>query len=282
VPLAIIDGIETNYETIGTGPPILLFSPGGFDATLDKWSTLGIYKRIQLLKCLPKKYQCIIFDRRETGLSGGRIEELTWQHYVRQGKGLLDYLDLEKAHLLGGCMGCCPVTAFAVKYPDLVMSMTLFWPVGGAHFRIRAQARFSTHLSFVQKEGLDGVVALAESTHVGFGKDPRVGPWAPVIRRDPAFASDFSSTSIETYQKIIESMQTNLIDCDTAPGAEAEELIELEVPSLIIPGKDVAHATSAARYLEECLPLAQYWDISPDALSETNASARLTQFLEEV
>ena len=103
-----------------------------------------------------------------------------------------------------------------------------------------------------------------------------------MIRRDPAFASDFSSTSIETYQKIIESMQTNLIDCDTAPGAEAEELIELEVPSLIIPGKDVAHATSAARYLEECLPLAQYWDISPDALSETNASARLTQFLEEV
>jgi len=163
----------------------------------------------------------------------------------------------------------------------LVMSMTLFWPVGGAHFRIRAQARFSTHLSFVQKEGLDGVVALAESTHVGFGKDPRVGPWAPVIRRDSVFASDYSSTIIETYQKIIESMQTNLIDRDTAPGAEAEELIELEIPTLIVPGKDLAHATSAAKYLEECLPLAQYWDISPDLLREDNTSMRLMRFLDE-
>ena len=281
MPLAIIDGIETNYETIGTGQPILFFSPGGFDATLEKWSTLGVYERIQLLKFLPEKYQCIIFDRRETGCSGGRVEEITWEHYLRQGKGLLEHLGLEQAHLLGGCMGCCPVTAFAVKYPDVVISMILFWPVGGAHFRIRAQARFAMHLAFVQKEGLDGVVALAKSTNLGFGKDPRVGPWAPVIRRDSVFASDYSSTIIETYQKIIESMQTNLIDRDTAPGAEAEELIELEIPTLIVPGKDLAHATSAAKYLEECLPLAEYWDISPDLLREDNTSMRLMRFLDE-
>ena len=65
MPTAIIDGIKTNYEIHGDGPPLLMYSPGGFDASLDKWTTLGVYARIRLLDHLPKKYQCIVFDRRE-------------------------------------------------------------------------------------------------------------------------------------------------------------------------------------------------------------------------
>ncbi|MCH8074069.1 MAG: alpha/beta hydrolase, partial [Proteobacteria bacterium] len=135
MPTAIIDGIKTNYEIHGDGPPLLMYSPGGFDASLDKWTTLGVYARIKLLDHLPDKYQCIVFDRRETGLSGGRVEPITWDDYVEQGRGLLAHLGLDAAHLLGGCMGCCPVIAYAVKYPESVLSMILYWPVGGARFR---------------------------------------------------------------------------------------------------------------------------------------------------
>ena len=35
---ATIDGIATRYEVLGSGPPLLMYSPGGFDATLEKWS----------------------------------------------------------------------------------------------------------------------------------------------------------------------------------------------------------------------------------------------------
>ena len=31
---AILDGIEVYYETKGSGSPLLMFAPGGFDATL--------------------------------------------------------------------------------------------------------------------------------------------------------------------------------------------------------------------------------------------------------
>ena len=49
------------------------------------------------------------------------------------GKGLLDHLRIGRAHIMGACMGCCPVTAFAVAHPlDMVASMVLYWPVGGA------------------------------------------------------------------------------------------------------------------------------------------------------
>ena len=63
----------------------------------------------KLLDHLPKQYTCIVFDRRECGQSGGRVERVTWCDYVAQGRGLLDHLGIDKAHLMGGCMGCSPV-----------------------------------------------------------------------------------------------------------------------------------------------------------------------------
>ena len=277
---ATIDGIETHYEVLGDGPPVLMFSPGGFDATLDKWTTLGVYERIKLLDHLPQKYRCIIFDRRETGSSGGRVEKITWDHYVAQGKGLLDHLGVDKAHLLGGCMGCCPVTVFAVKYPDDVLSMVLYWPVGGAHYRIKGHGRFAQHLAMVDEEGLAGVVELAQKSDVGFGKDPRIGPWAPLIRSDPDFAREYTAMNVDEYKQIVASLPAALIDRDTAPGAESEDLMNLNIPALIVPGKDKAHATSAARYLEECLPASEYWDVLPDEQTEANAPARIIDFLD--
>jgi len=282
MPTATIDGIRTNYEVLGEGPPILMYSPGGFDATLDKWTTLGVYARIKLLDHVPKKYSCIIFDRRETGQSGGRVESISWDAYVEQGKGLLDHLEIESAHLMGGCMGVCPVTAFAVKYPESVMSMILYWPVGGAGFRIKGHGRFATHMALLEEKGLEGVVELALATEVGFGKDPRIGPWAPVIRSDPEFAEAYLKLSIDEYKHIITEMPRTLLDRDTAPGAEPEDLMQLDIPTLIVPGKDVAHATSAARYLEECIPDAEYWDLLPDEQSEDNVPARLIEFLDRV
>ena len=61
---------------------------------------------------------------------------------------------------MGGCMGCCPVAAFAVAYPEAALSMILFWPVGGAKYRITGHQRFAEHLAFVHQNGLEAVVAL--------------------------------------------------------------------------------------------------------------------------
>ena len=280
MPIAIADGIATNYEVIGDGPPLLMYSPGGFDATLDKWSNLGVYARIRLLDHLPKKYRCIIFDRRETGQSGGRVERITWDDYVAQGKGLLDELGIPAAHLMGGCMGCCPVLAFGLRYPETTLSMILYWPVGGAQFRIRAHGRFARHLAMVDEHGLSGVVELAKNTDAGFGKDPRIGPWAPVIRSDPDFAKRYAAMDVDDYKLIVAGISRTLVDRDTAPGAEPEDLLRLSVPALIVPGKDQAHATSAARYLEECLPASEYWDVEPDAQTEAVVAPRLIEFLD--
>ena len=276
---AVIDGITTRYEILGDGPALLMFSPGGFDATIEKWSTQGIYARIKLLDHLPKHYTCIVFDRRETGQSGGRVERITWGHYAAQGKGLLDHLKIERAHVMGACMGASAAAALAVAHPETLRSLVLYFPVGGARYRIQGQARFAEHLTYVQQHGLDGVVALAAAGDKSFGADPRGGPWVSVIRRDPGFAESYARQNVDKYKLLLTVTARSLFDRDTAPGAEPEDLLRLEVPALIVPGHDHAHAISAARYLEECLRRAEYWDMPVEGQTEATAPARVLEFL---
>ena len=282
MPAALIDGISTRYEVIGNGPPLLMYSPAGFDATLDKWTTQGVYARIKLLDHLPKKYTCIIFDRRECGQSGGRVERITWGHYVAQGKGLLDHLGIKRAHLLGGCMGCCPVVAFGVAHPEMVLSMILYWPVGGAKYRISTHKRFADHLAHVEQNGLAGVVSLVMQEGKPFNAEPRGGPWASVIKNDRAFAEAYVQLDVEEYKQLVTEMCRTLFDRDTSPGAEPEDMLRLDIPTLVVPGRDASHATSAARYLEECLPRSEYWDVLPEEQTEQTAPARLLEFLDGV
>ena len=282
MPIATIDGIRTNYEVVGEGPPLLMYAPAGFDATLDKWKTQGVYARIKLLDHLPGKYTCIVFDRRETGQSGGRVERITWAHYVAQGKGLLDHLNFKRAHLMGACMGCCPVVAFAAAHPERVLSMVLYWPVGGAKYRISTHKRFADHLAYVEQRGLAGVVSLVMQEGKAFNAEPRGGPWASVIKSDRAFADAYSKLDAGKYRQLVADMCRTLFDRDTSPGAEPEDLLRCEIPALVIPGRDASHATSAARYLEECLPRSEYWDVPPEGQTEQTAPARLLEFLQKV
>jgi pimeloyl-ACP methyl ester carboxylesterase len=282
MPTAVIDGIETRYDVIGSGPPILMYAPGGFNAMIETWATQGVYATIKLLDHLPKSFTCIVFDRRECGQSGGRVEPITWAHYVAQGKGLLDHLGIARAHILGGCMGCSPVTAFAVAHPDTVSSMILYWPVGGARYRMSSHRRFAEHLGFVHGHGLDGVVALVSKEGKHFGADPRGGPWAVVINRDRGFATTYAAQNADQYTLTCETMCGALFDRDTAPGTEPEDLMRLDIPAFIVPGHDAAHATSAARYLEECLPRSEYWDVAVEGQSESATNTRLSEFLDKI
>lgn len=279
MPTAVIDGITTRYEVTGSGPPLLMFSPGGFNATLDNWSSLGIYQRLNLLGHLSETHTCVAFDRRESGRSGGRVERVSWADYAAQGKGLLDHLGIERAHLLGGCVGCSVAAAFAVAYPQRVSSMVLFSPAGGAKYRIKQHDRFIRHLAYVAEQGLGAVADLAAHTTADFSRDARVGPWVTVLRTDPAFARSFAGLDPNRYALTAGAMARTLFDRDTVPGAEPEDLLRLDIPALVIPGQDDSHATSAARYLQECLPLAQYWDVPVPEQTQETVHPRMTEFL---
>ena len=282
MPTVTVDGIPTRYEVTGSGPPLLMFSPGGFTATLDNWRSQGIYRRLDLLDHLAERYTCITFDKRETGQSGGRVERLDWADYAVQGKGLLDELGIGRAHLMGGCVGCSIVTTLAVAHPERVSSMVLYSPAGGPRYRMTQHTRLGRHLAYVAAEGLWAVVALAGSHGKSFTQDPRVGPWVTVIRRDPAFANAYAQWDPDRYAAVVTGMSRLLFDRDTVPGPAPEDLMLLDIPALVVPGADASHATSAARYLQECLPRAEYWDVPVNEQTAQTAPKRILEFLDTV
>ena len=108
----------TRYEVVGDGPPLLLFSPGGFNATVENWTSFGIYRRLGLLEHLRARYTCIAFDKRESGRSGGRVERIAWSDYARRASALLDHLGIERAHLIGGCIGCSIAARVRGRQPE--------------------------------------------------------------------------------------------------------------------------------------------------------------------
>jgi len=157
--------------------------------------------------------------------------------------------------------------------------MVLWWPVGGPRYRMKGRQRFSDHLAFVTANGLPAVVELVQREGKAFGAEPRGGPWASVIRHDPGFAASYAKLDRDRYLATVERMRDALLDRDTAPGAEPEALMRLDIPALVVPGHDESHATSAARYLEECLPRSEYWDVAVDAQTAENAPPRVLDFL---
>lgn len=278
---AEIDGITTRYETIGEGQPLLMFSPGGFDSSLESWRNVGIYRRLDLIDQLAEHHRLVLFDRRESGRSGGRVERISWADYVRQAVGILDHLGIERAHLMGGCVGCSTAAAVAVAHPQRVSSMVLFSPAGGVRYRLKQHERFVQHLGYVAEHGLAGIVDLARSHADGFSKDPRVGPWVTVLRADPEFAAAYAELDPGRYATMVAGLVRVLFDRDTVPGPEPEDLLTLEVPALVVPGEDDSHAPSAARYLVECLPSVEFWDVPVAEQTSDTAPRRILKFLAE-
>jgi pimeloyl-ACP methyl ester carboxylesterase len=160
--------------------------------------------------------------------------------------------------------------------------MVLYSPAGGPKYRRRQHARFAAHLAYVAEHGLTGVGALARATEAGFSDDGRVGPWVSVLRSDAEFAARYVELDVDRYQTIVAGMSRLLFDRDTVPGAEPEDLLALDIPALIVPGQDSSHAPSAARYLQECLPAAHYWDVPVAEQTADTAPARVIEFLESL
>ena len=284
MPTAIIDGIATRYEVTGSGPPILMYSPGGFDATLDKWRTQGVYAKIKLLDHLPKQYTCITFDRRESGQSGGRVERVTWARLRRAGqRPARPSRDRARAHhgRLHGLLPGGGVRRHASRDGAEHDPVSGRW--AAPNTASPATSASPSHLGISCSEhGLADVVgAGAKRPARSFGEDPRGGPWAAVLRHDRAFAEAYAKQDLDATSSSSPAWRARCSTATPRPGAEPEDLMRLDMPALVVPGRDAAHATSAARYLEECLPKAEYWDVPVAGQTEAAAPLRIMEFLEQ-
>lgn len=280
MPFATINGIRVNYLVQGAGPHLLMFAPGGFRSVISRWTAQGgkrEWKEMDGLAALSRHFTTIAYDRRESGLSGGRVEPLSWDLYVKEAKALLDLAGARQAYILGSCMGASLALAFAVRHPDACRALLLHWPVGGYRWMMKGRTFFQRHLDFVRAHGLEGVVARAPRGE-NFWLDPEIGPWGSPAAVYPEFAAQLLKHEQDEYIRIAERSRDALFN-DTMPsGAGGAELMKMEIPSLILPGDDSSHAYSASLALKELMPRAELWDVMPQQQTGRNTLDEILRF----
>jgi len=115
MPLADINGIKIYYEIQGEGYPVLMAH--GYGATKAIW--------IAQVGTLSKHYKVITYDSRGAGESDHPNEPYSLETLVEDLKGLLDFLKIEKTHMIGQSMGGWVAQNFVLKYPEYVNKLVL-------------------------------------------------------------------------------------------------------------------------------------------------------------
>ncbi|MAV26556.1 MAG: alpha/beta hydrolase [Gammaproteobacteria bacterium] len=94
--------VSLNYEIHGEGYPILLFAPGGMRSAIDFWKN----SEWDPISTLSPHFKVIAMDQRNAGKSVAPISGSDgWSTYTSDHVALLDHLEIERCHLLGGCIG---------------------------------------------------------------------------------------------------------------------------------------------------------------------------------
>ncbi|MFY7909487.1 MAG: alpha/beta fold hydrolase [Emticicia sp.] len=129
---APVNGIEIYYETFGNeqNPAILLIM--GLDAQCV------IYGENMLKPLVDAGFYVVRFDNRDIGLSTWMND--TWhrrrpyslEDMAKDSTELLDFLQIEKAHIIGVSMGGMIAQHIAIDFPDRVLSLTSIMSSGYA------------------------------------------------------------------------------------------------------------------------------------------------------
>jgi 3-oxoadipate enol-lactonase len=117
MPFAPVNDIKIYYETHGQkGTPLMMIQ--GYTANKVHWDTPHIER-------LASEHQVIIFDNRGAGQTDKPTTPYSMQQFAADTKGLLDHLDIKKAHVFGVSMGGMIAQHVALDYPDRVLGLVL-------------------------------------------------------------------------------------------------------------------------------------------------------------
>jgi pimeloyl-ACP methyl ester carboxylesterase len=115
MPFAEVNNIKICYEIYGDGYPVILIH--GYDAKKEIW--------IAQIGALSEKFKVITMDCRNSGKSDRPEEPYTMDAHLEDLKGLIDFLKINKANLIGHSMGGWIIQNFVFKYPEYANKLVL-------------------------------------------------------------------------------------------------------------------------------------------------------------
>jgi len=155
---ADVNGIKICYEILGKGDPILLVH--GFGSKKESW--------IAQFKPLSEHFKVIRFDNRGAGKSDRPKGVYTMEVFADDIAGLMDYLEIAKAHIIGWSLGGMIVQNFVIKYPERVIKMVLINTNYGTPDESGAEVYKNMRLANLKLRKEDPEKAFWQSTRTGY------------------------------------------------------------------------------------------------------------------
>ena len=112
---AAINGINLYYETYGKGKPLIMLHGNGGSIDAFKYQ----------IPFFEKYYNVIAIDSRMQGKSGGQSDTLSYDMMAADFAGLLDYLKIDSANVLGWSDGGIDGLILAMKFPKKVSKLAI-------------------------------------------------------------------------------------------------------------------------------------------------------------
>ncbi len=214
--------MSLHYKEAGTGEETVIMLHGGGPGAAG-WSNFS-----RNIDAFSKKYRTILLDCPGFNKSDATVTDLARDVLnARAIKGLMDELNIEKAHLIGNSMGGASALSFSLEFPERLDKMVLMGAGGGG------QSMFSP----MPLEGIKLLVALYQNPSLEALK-----------RMINVFVYDPSGMSDELIQGRFENMmrkpehlenfmksfaQSNLIVTDFTP-----HLQDVKAETFIVWGRD--------------------------------------------
>src|SRR5712692_5245670 len=112
---ARVNGVELEYEVVGSGEPVLLISPVLADGFLPLLSD----------PALADRYQLIRYHKRGWVGSTHAPPPVTIADHVADAAAILDHLGVPRAHIAGHSSGAAVAAQLALDHPETVHTLIL-------------------------------------------------------------------------------------------------------------------------------------------------------------
>jgi pimeloyl-ACP methyl ester carboxylesterase len=218
--IAKLEDVDIYYKIKGEGKPLLMIT--GYSGNSDGWDNL-----IPRSEPLSKHFKVIIFDNRGTGRSSSPEGPYSIKTMANDAAKLLDYLSIEKAHILGSSMGGAIAQEVAINHPEKVDKLVLFCTTPGGELRqdpMQKEATEKLSWMFSPPKGKTQNDVLNDLLEIVYYPD---------YLREHRDRIISSVSKYPTVPATLEKQYVALWEHDTS-----DRLSSIEAPTLVIHGED--------------------------------------------
>ena len=234
---AQVRGLRMRYEVVGgSGPWVALVTGGrrGYDEFLPLADRLA-----------RQGFRVVLHDRRNTGatdivIDGDVPEETLWLDDLR---ALLEQLNATPAFIGGSSAGARTAMRFYLRHPAVVKGLLLMRVTGGAFAAGRLPGMYYGQFIKLAREG--GMAAVCSHEQ-----------YQERIAANPPMRERLMSMSAEHYIAVMTRWMDAFVAGTHLPimGMTEAELGSIKVPTVVIPGNDLTHASASGILAAKLIP----------------------------